>query len=422
MQRESDRPSRAPASLPDLYPLRVLRAEPAGRVFQRELAPGEAMYVQKAYSIVLSWCRWIVNPAREFAAAPAAVLRTDLAAPPLPIELRNALTVLCSDLVRTRRDPHQIALACVEVSDCAVARGARNTALLWTEAAALSVPLNPRFAWLVGKLHRKWGNCRDAEHWLRQSFRVAVRIDDRDAQALALNSLGNLYQQTGNYKLSKEFLDRALQRARRHRLRSLEAEILHDLSLLSTAMDRLRDAERYGALAFEKYGEDHQHLPKLAHDLAQIWISQGFFDRALGVYAALLARFQEPEDRLRVLAALIRCAGATGEYELFDQYWDEAWLIAHGAIPESVLATTLADMGHGAASISEWTRATQALEWAMRTAEKARESDAFSRAEAALDAVRNHQRIDGAPRHVRENPTSERLAEDLKQRLQGVRG
>jgi tetratricopeptide (TPR) repeat protein len=420
MQRKSAPSYRAPASLPDLYPLKVARTEPAGRAFARELAPAEAVYVLKAYRVALAWCRRMADPAAGFDVSLAAALGSEVAAFPLPRDLRNALVLLCRQLGRKHPDPHHIARACLAVADCAVARGARQTALLWSEAAAVSVPLNPRFAWLVGKLHRQWDNCRDAEYWLTRSFRVAVRIDDRYSQALALNSLGNLYQQTGNYKLAKDFLMRALKRARRHRLDELEAEILHDLSLLSTAMERFRDAEQFGALAFAKYGREHPHLPKLAHDLAQIWTSQGFFERALSIYTALLSRFTAPEDRLRVLAAIIRCAGATGNRELFERSWGEAWPIALDLISESVLATTLGDMGRGAGSIAEWTRATEALEWAIRSAETAGESDVLARAEAALDAIRNHERVDGAPRHVRENPTSERLAEDLRQRLSCV--
>lgn len=421
MQRKSVRPYRPPASLPDLYPLRVGRTAPAGRVFAHELAPAEAVYVLKAYRVVLPWCRRMADPAAAFDTALPAALSGAVAGFPLPHDLRDALILLCRQLARKHPDPHRIALACLAVGDCAVARGARQTALLWSEAAAVSVPLNPRFAWLVGKLHRKWDNCRDAEYWLTRSFRAAVRIDDRYSQALALTSLANLHRTTGNYALAKDLLNRALKRARRHRLRTLEGLILHDLSSLSSATGRLNDAERFGALAFECYGQNHPNIPKLACDLAYGWLTQGFFERALGVYQSLLQHFDLPEERLRVLAAMVRCAGAIGKRDIFDHYWTEAWLIAHDPRSASSLASTLVDIGRGAMSIADWDRATAALTWAMNAAIDAGEADMLMAAESALECVKQHRRVDQHPRHRRENPQSERLAEDLRRQLSDFR-
>lgn len=417
MQRESARPYRPPASLPDLYPLKVGRTAPAGGVFARELAPAEAVYVLKAYRVVLAWCRRIADPAAGFDAALPAALSGAVAAFPLPRDLRDALILLCRQLGRKRPDPHRIALACLAVGDCAVARAARQTALLWSEAAAASVPLNPRFAWLAGKLHRKWDNCRDAEYWLMRSFRAAVRVEDRYSQVLALTSLANLHRTTGNYALAKDLLNRALKRARRHRLSTLEGLILHDLSSLSSATGRLNDAERFGALAFECYERNHPNIPKLACDLAYGWLTQGFFERALGVYQSLLPHFDLPEERLRVLAAMVRCAGAIGVQDIFDHCWKDAWLIAHDPQSASVLASTLVDMGRGATSIAEWDRATAALTWAMSAAIESGEADMLVAAESALESVQQHRRVDQQPRHRRENPQSERLAEDLRRHL-----
>lgn len=422
MQRESARPYRVPASLPDLYPLKVGRTAPAGRAFAHELAPAEAVYVLKAYRVVLAWCRRVADPAAGFDAELPAALSSAVAAFPLPRDLRDALVLLCRQLARKRPDPHRIALACLAVGDCGVARAARQTALLWSEAAAASVPLNPRFAWLAGRLHRRWENCREAEYWLMRSFRAAVRIEDRYSQALALNSLGNLYRKTGNYTRSNAFLVRALKRARRHRLTDLEGEILHDLSLLCAAMNRFRDAEKYAGLAFERYGQKHPSLPRLASDLALNWANQGFFDRALGIYQSLLPYFDAPDERLRIVSAMVRCAGAVGAREVFERTWADAWLLAQDPASGPVLASTLVDMGRGAVSLLEWSRAAEALQWAARSAEVSREADMLAAAEAGLDAVQRQSRMDVAPRHARENADSERLADRVKQRLIHVPG
>jgi tetratricopeptide (TPR) repeat protein len=413
MQRKSVRPSRAPASLPDLHPLKVARTAPAGRAFARELAPAEAVYVLKAYRVVLPWCRRMADPAAGFDTALPAALSSEVAAFPLPRDLRDALILLCRQLGRKHPDPHRIARACLAVADCAVARGARQTALLWSEAAAVSVPLNPRFAWLVGKLHRKWDNCRDAEYWLMRSFRAAVRIDDRYSQALALNSLGNLYLQTGNFALATDLLTRALKRARRNRLLPLEGEILHDLVVLAVVTGKYRDAERYGALAFERYRDNHPNLPKLACDLAYSWAEQGFFERAMSIYESLLPHYSTADDRLPSLAALVRCAGAIGAGEQFDRYWTDAWEAAQRLTNNAVLASALVDMGKGALSLSDWQRASDALGWAVETARESGEADVAVAAEAAIECIERHRRVDRTPRHRRENAEAERLAINL---------
>lgn len=421
MQRKPIRPPRAPASLPDLYPLEVPRTEPSPRTFFRELDNTEALFAGRAHALVWSWCRGKAEPA-PFDAAEARALLRELADASLPRDVDRALGRVARQLAKKRLDPMDLALACVEVGDCAVARGARQSALLWSETAAAVVPWNPRFAWLAGKLHRKWDNCRQAEYWLNRAERAAVRVNDRYTQTLALNSLGNLFRQTGNFIRAKDLLVRALKRARRSRLRNLEGEILHDLSLLSTFMGRFREAEAYGADAFNRYGPTHPNTAKLAHDLALMWADQGFFQRAMLVFTSLLPHFKSSDERMRVLAELVRCAGALGQREAFDRYWAEAWETAHVPQTEPVLASTLVAMGKGAASLAEWDRAADALRWAMTRAEQSGEGDMLAAADAALGGVRLHGNVDVAPRHVKENASSDRLAHILKAGLEEARG
>jgi hypothetical protein len=108
----------------------------------------------------------------------------------------------------------------------------------------------------------------------------------------------------------------------------------------------------------------HPNLPNLSHDIALIWTEQGFFDRALAVYQALIPHFDQPEERLRVLAAAIRCAGATSNKTVLFRYWPEAWMIAERDEAVSARAATLLDMGRGAAGLELWEQAADALTWA----------------------------------------------------------
>jgi tetratricopeptide (TPR) repeat protein len=389
MIRSPARSVHARASLPDVYPLEIAPTEPAGRVFFRELRAIEAVYVLKAFRVTMAWCRQAVEPVhgglQRFA------WRREFTAFPLDQDLWYPLIVLSEQLAREQVNARTVANACLALGDWAIGRGARHTALLFGEAAAAAAPDNPRYAYVVGRLFRRWEMYGEAEHWLTRAGHVGVRTNDKYVQTLALNSLANLRRKTGDYPTSRAFLLRARQMARRYRFRELEGEILHDLSLLSTFMRRFAEADRYGILALERYRPKHPNLTKLRHDLALIWAEQGSFERAIAVFASLLPTFTTPEERLRSLAALVHCTAGAGERSQFERYWAEAWTIANNPAVETVLASTLLDMARGAAALREWPRAEAAASWALRRAEDAGEEDALASAKAVLETIRKGQ-------------------------------
>ncbi|HET7461354.1 MAG TPA: tetratricopeptide repeat protein [Longimicrobium sp.] len=390
MQRKPGRPSRAPASLPDLYPVEVPRSEPPARTFFGELDHREALYMGTAHVLVWSWCRREREPTL-FDAAEARGLERDVAEASLPRDLSRALVLLARRLGKKRIDPIAVALACVEVGDCAVARGARQSALPWSEAAAAVVPWNPRFAWLAGRLHRQWSHHPQAEYWFHRAVRVAVRIKDRHVETLARNSIGNLHVLQGDYATGREHFRHAHRLATRYRLRSLEGEILHDLAFVSACMERFADAEKYGLLALRRYGTSHPNTWKLKHDLALIFSGQRSFERAIAAYEAVLPHFTLPSERVRVLASLVRSSGGNADRDRFERYWTEAWKSVQDSTVERERASTLVDMGIGAIHLKEWDRAFTALSWARQCAQAGGECDMLTTAEKALAEVRKHR-------------------------------
>ncbi|HEV7587206.1 MAG TPA: tetratricopeptide repeat protein [Longimicrobium sp.] len=412
---KQDTPPRASrASIESLYPFRISSGTPPGFLFDQELEADEAVCLLKVFRLLLAWCRDAEALNRSHGRSRLYSWRSAVEAYPLPSELWYPLVAIAQQLQEpASADVHLLSLACLAISDWAISREAPETALLFGETAAEISAANPRFAWVAGKLFRGRAKPREAEYWLYRAVHVAAAIRDRRAHALGLNSLGNLCRQRGSFALAQRHLVRARALAKRYRLPDLEGEVLHDLALLFTFMGDYREAEKHAALAFERYAPAHPNLPKLSHDTALIWAEQGFFARALAVYRVLLPHFHAADERLRVIAATIRCAGASGEGATVERYWEEAWMLAGRPDSAEVRASTLLDMGRGAAGLGLWQRAEEALHWARRAAVERGEHDTSAAVEASLDLVRRQQTLDLSPRRPGERQDIERFAARL---------
>lgn len=335
--------------------------------------------------------------------------------------LWESLVVLAGQLKRpARARADTIGKACLALTDWATGAGATETALLFAEAAALAWPENARFAWVAGRLFRTYGRYRLAEYWLRRAARVAVWSDDFETQDLALNSLGNLFSQQGSFVDALSYLTRALAVARKHRTKGRQGAVTHDLFAVAVLSGDHSRAERLAVGAFQLYGSSHPNLPKLAHDVVQLWLRQGRFPLALPVLRALLRFFDAPQDRLRVLASTARAAGACGERQVYERAWVDAWSIVHQRTPEIevVMPAVLIDLGLGAASLMDWSHATEAFSLALEAAETRAAHEEAANAEMGLEMVGRYERVE-ISRRVPSGPAAQ-LAEALVHSLEDV--
>ncbi len=418
--RRASRAELPPAPLELAYPLGVPGGEAQGQVIVMELPPEHSLLVLRALRLVLAWS---VDPSLPAGSAAALDAWAEVAAAGLGDELASPLLVLSGALKEgAEADAETIARCCTRVAEWALSAGAEGTALLFAEAAALAWPTSARHAWMAGRMYRGRARHREAEAWLRRSARVAVWSNDYEAQNVALNSLGNLYAQQGSFPLAIRHLKQAQTLARRHSLREREAAVSHDLLAVSIWTGNHAQAEAYAARAFQLYGPRHPSLPRLAHDVAHLWNSQGRFALALPVLKALLAHFDAPGDRLRVLASTARAAGAQHEREVFEQSWTAAWAIVqrHGQEVAPLLPATLADLGCGAASAEEWERARQTFTRALHAARERGEHDVEMQAESALEMVERHQHVE-FPQRAQSGPAAQ-LARSFAASLAGQRG
>jgi tetratricopeptide (TPR) repeat protein len=393
------------------YPLEVRGPGMEGAAILDEVPPDAAPFVLKALRLVYAWSRGPELAGPLLRRDELALWEREVAAAGLEDGLWEPLVTIAAGLKRPERaGPDEIAKACFVVSEWALGKNAESTALLFAEAAALAWPEHARYAWIVGRMLRNHGHPREAEIWLRRAARVAVWCDDWETQDLALNSLGNLFAQQGSFSEALHYLTRALKLAQRQSMKEREGAVTHDLFLVSIYTGKYAQAEQLACCTFELYDGDHPNLPKLAHDVAYLWSEQGRFQLALPVLRALLPFFRVVEERILVLGAMARAAGACGERELFERVWTEAWELMKRPSPvaSAFAPPGLFYLGLGAASLGEWERAAEALSLALEKARERQAHDDITKACAALEMVRRHKHAE----HSR-HPVGGRMAAQL---------
>lgn len=387
--RKRTRSPLPPAPLELAYPLSVERGEVGGAVLVSELPREYALPLWRTYRLVLSLARvpgasHSLDPA-ELAAWEQHVLEQ---AGVWDADVWSGVAAITTAAgAPADVDTEWVAFTCTALADWCVEHDAPGAAVSLAEAAALVAPANPRFAYLAGRMYRGRGNYRDAEHWLERSRRVAVWKADREAQSIALNGLGNLYQQMGRYPRAEELLLSALRTARRARITERIPFIYHDLLVVAVYTGNLAKAGEYAREALEGYPPGHPNVPKLAHDVAWLWFQHGRYAQSLRVFEALLLYFTDPEPRLHVLGYAARAAGATGDAEGFSRYWDQAWGIMDSGADPRLQAAAALELGYGAVDISRWDDADRALRHALANATLGGDNETVVKASAALERL-----------------------------------
>ncbi|HEU0079239.1 MAG TPA: hypothetical protein VFQ76_16410, partial [Longimicrobiaceae bacterium] len=216
--------------------------------------------------------------------------------------------------------------------------------------------------------------------------------------------------QKGSLPRARRHFLRALRSARRHGLSDAEGRALHFLCVLDMDSGDLESAEMWGKEAYRMLGPGHVDLPRVAHDLANIWSLQGFCTRAQAVFRALLPHFSQPADRLYVLSNIVRTAGRAGDRETFEEAWAAAWELAGD--PSAVDGFAVLDMARGAAFMGEHALAVQAARRSIEAASSREEAKARLEAEALLASLRSVQEREEATAAV-EAPSGDGTADAL---------
>ncbi|HST59470.1 MAG TPA: hypothetical protein VLK84_12290 [Longimicrobium sp.] len=425
--RHRSRAELPPSPLEFAYPLAVPDATVLGAVLLHEVPDAFALHVLQALRLVFAWAAGPQVSGAVFDGTDLHAWEVDvLRAEGIDPALWAPVSVIAGELARPAElEVERLAHACLALTDWAVGCEAHGTALLFAEAAAVVWPTNARIAWLTGKLYRQRLQLSQAEMWLRRASRVAVWTGDWELQAQAINSLGNLKVQKGDFAGGRELLLSAARLAKRKRLRERQAKVQHDLFVVSTYAGQFTEAERHAQQAFSAYGPDHPSLLSLAFDVSHWWIQQGQFLRAFQVLNALRGQFPDTDRQLRVLASTARAAGALSDAQTFHHAWTEAWKLVDGGAVDHLRAVATLELGLGALNLSLREYAEYALTTARDAAKARGEADTLTRAESALDNLLRHPSGDRdllrrQPARLRSADLAAQLAESLNARLRGA--
>ena len=378
------------------FPLEVSGAGAEGAAILAEAGDPHAIHLVRALRLAHAWSRASRSGGLLLDHAGLAAWEAELAPDRVDEAFWAPLVTLAAEVSQPGPGTgERIAGSCLVLSEWALGKEYESTSLLFAEAAALAWPTNARCAWIAGRMLRNRGHMRRAEAWLRRAQRVAVWTGDSEVQDLALNSLGNLYAQQGAFVQALEYLGRALNVARRLK-RERRGAVTHDLFAVLMLTGQHSRAEEMALAAFELYGPDHPNLPKLAHDVVGLWLRQGRYPIALPVLHALKPFLKLPQERLRVLASIIRAAAVVDDRTTYESAWIEAWSIIREPTPavRAVIPSALVDLGMGATTLGEWDDAEVVLRLARETALERNARDDAASAEQGLEIVRNRTRID----------------------------
>lgn len=395
--------------------------EPDGMAPLRELPNRSGAHICCAIRGLLAFCRGPESSAAIFDSGALGEWELKLLAERehFDEELWYPLFLIAGELAKPyQADVPAVAWSCMLMADWAGAVNAPATAAELVQVAAVLWPEHPRYAWMAGRFLRTYGYAREAYLWFTRAARVGFRLQDREAQSMALNSLGNLCIQQGAIEKGSQYLNRALIIARTHRLREREAKVLHDLFVLAVMRGEEAAAEQHALRAFACYGDAHSDLPKLAHDIAHLWCDQGYFRRALPVFSALLPLFHDPEARLRILASAARAAGGSADFNVFQRMWAEAQLLLPHPSVAPIVAESLVEVALGATSIAQWNDARDALHQALAAAARWGQSETAACAERILDRVGREEGADAPARPARVLHPADGLAEGLVKGLE----
>jgi tetratricopeptide (TPR) repeat protein len=391
-----------------------------GMEILREIGGDTGILLWQAYRNVMFWASVEQGERSQLFSDRAAQKReADLADARVADELREPLAAFARMLADPDGTPGEaVADACTEVARWAEAEGHLNTALSYTQAAAVAAQRNARLSLAVGQLARRRGDLARAETWFRHTIMIGRQVGDWDSYSRAYIALGNMLIEKGNLPAAGRMHIKALRAARRKGLQQLQGMALHDLFVIAHETGRFDQAEEYARQAFRAYGPLHPMIPALAMDIGYIWLERGSFQRALDVFQALEAHMQSPRHRLILLANMARAAGGVGNRELFRRAWTQAYRMNKDPELQAVAPACMLDLGFGAAHLGEWDRAEQAAQEAYEQATRLGQGKIRLRAESLLDSIKADRGLDNRPVTApKASPRSDALAGELVRTL-----
>jgi tetratricopeptide (TPR) repeat protein len=325
-----------------------------------------------------------------------------------------------AEMLRGPMDPESVAQACARLHSWANERESPGTALEFAQAAAYASPRDSAHARAVARIALELGDFARAETWYRQALTISRQARDWQQFAAAFRGLGIVYTARGNYPLARKYAIRSLRVATRHSLRAQVAEANHQLTVLAMELKR-GDTLRYARAAMEAYGPGHAWLPALGHDVANYWMSRGYFGPALEVFRRMPRELGTPAQRANGAANLARAAAAMGDMVAYREGVEWADRVLTDPRAQRRAAVPLLNLGRAALLLGDWELAQRHAERASQLARDTGEAAALLEIDAFIESIPSERRASSAASPVRKVPSGvEELAADLSLALRTV--
>ena len=213
----------------------------------------------------------------------------------------------------------------------------------------------------------------EARQVLEMALSAAQASGDERACAAALDHLGGIARDQGDWELATEYLERSLALAQGLSDRSRIAHILWSLGWVHIGQGAAAEAE---ACLTESQGlyqglEDRLGLAQVLNGLASVGLLEGDYGRSWTLYQESLALFREAGDRLReaiALANLGETSRLREDYDAARDYCSAALGIFREIGQRSNIVVTNLNLGHVASAQGDYGAARASYREALRIA------------------------------------------------------
>ena len=364
-----------------------------GGAIVREITSPVGVYLFGTLRDVMLWLLLAPNRRdRPFSAEDRGSRALQLANSEAPPELAESLTRLLS-IGEGEIRQEDVSAACLAIATWAHANGAFQTELAFRQAAALALPDDMALSLATARLARDQAQHRRAETWFRRAIKIARVKKDWTTYIRAYLGLGTMYSRLGNGPAAKAVIDRALNAARRWRLRQLAGEAHHDLLHVWVDAGDLRRAYEHARNAELHYrAAPKQLLARLAGDIATLWLRVGAARRAFPVFESVIPLSDDVGLRAVWSAQLVRCEALCGRRDSYLPLREAAMVaIAQSPDPwrsaEARVVLAWADL-----TLGEWEHAASIAESALTLALQIGATEVQAYAEQARADAWAHRR------------------------------
>lgn len=306
----------------------------------------------------------------------------------------------------------ELAAACHQVYEWADARGYKQTALHFAEAAAYADALDPARANFAARTARRALLRERATAWYARAHRLASTAKNQREAVYALLGYGSMMKDAGNFEEARKAFERAARRAAGTHRRREAGEAFHDLLALALEQRRLKLAEVYARKALWTYPVRHRRFPALAYDVAFLFLLDFHYLGAVSILEKAVPLIERPEERALVASALAWAAGAAG--------WNtrrkdaERLTLELVAQHDDFAPGVFIHLADACRAAGEWTRA---LEFITQAQDAALERQEPRLAQVALTLRAAIERQEHPAREAPETPASSALLRGILARL-----